>query len=664
LEKALVVNMSSGNKKFLYTALLIILILFYFLFRNIIFHFIVEHKINGISKKFNLQIHLSKSEMYGLKSVRLNDLIIVSESSDTLLRCEKIELNPGIFKTIFGHLQLHSLYIRGLDASMNSNLLQLWFNRHKNDTLISTEKISRAGYASVLLQLESQLFVTIPQEIKIIDASFIYRRDSLFSLVKCPHFEYRKSFFEGSFVMQDNISVQPFIIQGALEKDNHTLKILISQDGRGQVKIPYLGPRWKASLAFDSLLLQISFTMANSDLIKIDGEAFTKNLFISHKQISPEPVLVKEAHFVFHSRSSQTYVELDSTSLINFNGFSFSPYVRYERSPERVLRLAILRKEFPAQSLIDAFPKGLFLNFRGMQLSGEMIYSLRSILDFDQPDSVKFNSKLEGKSLVINHFGQTDFRLINETFMHDVYEDDQKVASFLVGDENPDFVKLDEISSFLKFSVLTSEDGGFFYHKGFSEDAFRESIAANLKEQRFARGGSTITMQLVKNVFLSHNKTISRKLEEALIVWLIENLHLVSKERLFEIYLNIIEWGPGIYGIKSAATFYFKKLPRDLNLKESIYLSAIIPRPKGFRYFFDQNGELKPFMAKYYKLVSDIMLRRNQITEADTTGLNIHMNLVGPAKFMLQSPDTLRIDSLMILPMQDRLPAYATPPEK
>jgi hypothetical protein len=653
--------MSPVQKKILYIVILAGLFLFYFLCRNIVFHFIIEHKIKGIKQRYNLEVHLGKSQMYGLKSIRFNGLEVISETGDTLLLAENIELNPGIFRILFGHIQIHSLFIKGLDARMNSNLLELWLNRHKKDTLISTDKITASGYANTLSQLESQLFVTIPRDIVILDASFRYRRDSLFSLVRCEQFRYGRSVFEGSFLMQDNVSNQPFVINGALDKDHHNLKILISQMGHSQVKLPYLGPRWQAILAFDSLFLQTSFKKINNDLIEIDGEVSSKNLLASHKQISPESVIIKEASFLFHSRATQNYIELDSSSIINFNGFSFSPYARYEQSPEPILSFAILQKEFLAQSLIDAFPKGLFLNFRGMQASGKMIFSLRSTLDFNQPDSVKFNSKLESKSLAINHFGQTDFRLINETFLHDVYEDDRKVVSFLVGPENPDFAKLDDISSFLRFSVLTSEDGGFFFHRGFSEDAFRESIAANLKEHRFARGGSTLTMQLVKNVFLNHQKTISRKLEEALIVWMIENLHLVSKERLFEIYLNIIEWGPGIYGIKNASAYYFKKLPKDLTIKESIYLSAIIPRPKGFRYFFDKNGELKPFMADYYKIVSDIMLRRNQIADIDTLGLNIHLNLSGSAKFMLQSPDTMRIDSLLILPIQDRIPAYVAP---
>src|SRR5664279_2476881 len=114
----------------------------------------------------------------------------------------------------------------------------------------------------------------------------------------------------------------------------------------------------------------------------------------------------------------------------------------------------------------------------------------------------------------------------------------------------------------------------------------------NIKERRFARGGSTITMQLVKNVFLNRNKTIARKLEEILLVWLIENQQLCSKERMFEVYLNIIELGPHIYGANEAAHFYFKKDASKLNLQESIFLASIIPKPKWFMYSFDKSGNL------------------------------------------------------------------------
>jgi hypothetical protein len=332
------------------------------------------------------------------------------------------------------------------------------------------------------------------------------------------------------------------------------------------------------------------------------------------------------------------------------NRFKFSPYFKFRRDTSSKVTIAFTKSEFEAQDFFNSLPSGLFNNFDGMQARGRLEYQMRLSLDFGNPEGVTFYSDLQNKGFSIAKYGVTDFRIMNGSFYHEVYDYGQLVARFQVGPENFDFVPLNEISPYLRYSILTSEDGDFFYHHGFNMDAFRESIAKNVKEKRFARGGSTISMQLIKNVFLNRKKTISRKIEEALIVWMIENQRLVSKERMFEVYLNIIEWGPGIYGIKPAAWFYFKKQPQDLNLSESIYLTSIIPRPKGFRYMFDKDGKLRDFLNPYYKLLSEIMVRRNQILPEDTINLKPIKGLAGEAKKFLEKSDTTRIeDSLFFI---------------
>ena len=209
----------------------------------------------------------------------------------------------------------------------------------------------------------------------------------------------------------------------------------------------------------------------------------------------------------------------------------------------------------------------------------------------------------------------------------------------------PDFRPISKIPAFLQSSVLTSEDPSFFQHRGFLEDAFRESIVTDIKEKRFARGGSTISMQLVKNVFLSRQKTIARKLEEALLVWLIENQNLVTKERMFEVYLNIIEWGPLIYGANEASRFYFRKDVSRLTLAESIFLASIIPRPKWFKYSFDETGHLRESQVGYFKLLSEKMVTRGLITQHDYDRFIPDVELKGPAKLMLKKNDSIPADS-------------------
>ena len=143
-------------------------------------------------------------------------------------------------------------------------------------------------------------------------------------------------------------------------------------------------------------------------------------------------------------------------------------------------------------------------------------------------------------------------------------------------------------------------------------------------------------MQLVKNVFLSRNKTIARKLEEALIVWLIENQGLSSKERMYEVYLNLIEWGPMIYGANEASRYYFNKDASRLTLAEAIFMASIIPRPKWFKYSFDENGHLRESNAGFYQLVSGKMLAKGWITSQDIEKLIPDVELKGPAKLLLK----------------------------
>ncbi|MFO1518989.1 MAG: monofunctional biosynthetic peptidoglycan transglycosylase [bacterium] len=137
---------------------------------------------------------------------------------------------------------------------------------------------------------------------------------------------------------------------------------------------------------------------------------------------------------------------------------------------------------------------------------------------------------------------------------------------------------LSEISKNLQEAVLIGEDDAFFEHEGIDTEAIKESIELNLKKKRFVRGGSTLTQQLAKNLYLSPSKNPYRKLKEILIALFMEKM--LTKQRILELYLNLIEWGKGIYGAEAASQFYFKKPASELSAEEAAYLSAIIPNPE------------------------------------------------------------------------------------
>jgi hypothetical protein len=330
------------------------------------------------------------------------------------------------------------------------------------------------------------------------------------------------------------------------------------------------------------------------------------------------------------------YIELDRPTRISFNKLSFHPYLRFDSGPAKQLTLEIDRTAFKADDFFSSLPAGLFTRLAGIRTIGELAYRLSFFIDFARPDSLRLESDLEKRGFKIERFGEVDFRAVNGPFLYTVYEKDRARRTFMVGPENPDFRALEEISPFLRNAVLISEDGAFFEHKGFLLEHIRKSIAVNLKERRFVRGASTITMQLVKNLYLERQKTIARKLEEMIITWLIEENRLVTKERIYEIYLNVIEWGPGMNGAQEAARFYFQKDAEDLTLAEAIFMASIIPRPNHFMYSFDEEQRPRPWLKAYYSDVSYKMLKREMINQQDFDALIPDIRLKGPARFMLE----------------------------
>lgn len=300
-----------------------------------------------------------------------------------------------------------------------------------------------------------------------------------------------------------------------------------------------------------------------------------------------------------------------------------------------------------ANSFFNSLPHGLFNTLEGIKVNGNVEYNLNFDVNLNNPDSLIFESELKKSDFKIIEFGTENFNSLNGAFTYTAREKDRIMRVFVVGPENPMYTPLASISPLLVNCVLTAEDGTFYFHKGFNEEAFRQSIATNIKEKRFARGGSTISMQLVKNVFLNRNKTISRKVEEALIVWLIENNRLVSKERILEVYLNIIEWGPGVYGIGEAARFYFSKTPAELSLEESIFLSSIIPRPKYFKYSFNNDGTVKDYLKNYFLLVAGRLQKKEIITQLELDMLQFQVQLNGPARDLVVPTDSIPPDTLI-----------------
>ena len=178
------------------------------------------------------------------------------------------------------------------------------------------------------------------------------------------------------------------------------------------------------------------------------------------------------------------------------------------------------------------------------------------------------------------------------------------------------FVPLHHISPYMVRAIMTTEDGSFFTHSGFNFTAIRHAVEANLEAGRYVRGASTISMQLAKNLFLDRDRVLSRKLQEVALVWLMESVADVPKERMLEVYLNIIEFGPGIYGIHEASVYYFGKRPDALTVAEAAWLVSIVPNPKRFHQYYDR-GEITPYWFRRMSRYVRAMYNRDRISEEE-----------------------------------------------
>jgi monofunctional biosynthetic peptidoglycan transglycosylase len=169
---------------------------------------------------------------------------------------------------------------------------------------------------------------------------------------------------------------------------------------------------------------------------------------------------------------------------------------------------------------------------------------------------------------------------------------------------NQKWVPMSAISPYLVKAVLIGEDDKFWSHEGFDYEAMQKALEKDIKAKKFKLGGSTISQQLSKNLYLSPSKNPLRKIREAIITWRMENA--LSKKRILELYLNIAEWGDrGIFGIEAASRAYFGKSASALGPEEAARLAAVLPNPRKFNPLGNSR-----YVVHRSSLIYNIMVRR------------------------------------------------------
>ena len=577
-----------------------------FLSRGVLLRYVADKRIAAWSARYDIGITYASLRMPSLSAVRVEGLSVVPARRDTLLRLASAEVKVDFFSLLRGDISIREVDTEGLECTFMkqgtvSNYDFLFRSPEKKR--VASDAGASLGYADRIDRALGLLFRLLPEDAVMRRTVLIGERDSLRTRFYMPELVLDNRVYVSDIEVTEGDMRGKWHVEGALDCGMRSVKGSLASAEQGKrVVMPYVRPHYGAAVAFDSVAFSLAQMKPEGGCQLLKGHAEVSGLEVHHAALSPDTIDLNRGKIDYALRAGERFVELDSASTVCFNRLSFHPFVRAEKEGRWHFTASIHRPPFPAQDLFASLPAGLFRHLQGIQVSGELSYDLRADIDFNRLDSLEFSSDLRGHGFRITRMGTTDLARMSGEFEYTAYEHDQPVRTFSIGPSNPGFRPLSRISPLL----------------------------------RFARGGSSITMQLVKNVFLNRHKNIARKLEEALIVWLIESQRLTSKERMYEVYLNIIEWGPMVYGAAEASRFYFEKEPEDLSVSEAIFLASIIPKPKHFRSVFNPDATLRENQLEYYRVIARRLAAKGLMTEEEAETFRPDVQVKGEARRLLK----------------------------
>ncbi|MEQ1732324.1 MAG: biosynthetic peptidoglycan transglycosylase [Bacteroidia bacterium] len=610
-----------------------------YLLRQRIVNYYYFKKINSIEQRYAIKIVSDSLRINNLSTAQLNYIYIIPKGNDTLFTAQNLNVSIDVNSLVLSRkISVKNIVLSNLAVNMVTN------GKQSNYSFLTDKKTNDSTSASTAYNVRianyiDKLFDILPTTMQAQHLQVNYTHPTLKLGYTMDTLKINNGTIVG--VLNEDFSGNTWSVNGKIDKYNKRGNVaLTSYANNADVYIIEKLTHVKCNFKKAEIALNNSTT--SDQLTTLDVALGVTDLSVAHYRLSTTPILVQHATTNAQLSITPTSLGIDSTSIATVNGLVFKPYARITMRPVKQYELGVNVPVTTANNFIHALPQAMFSNFGGMQCSGNLGYRMQFKLNAALPDSCTFDSRMIAQDVKITKMGVTDFSKINGAFAHAIYEKEVFMRSIIIGASNPNFYNLESISPYVQQAIMTSEDGSFMWHKGFNEGAFRKSIAQNYKERRFARGGSTISMQLVKNVFLSRNKTVSRKAEEALIVWCIENLHISNKKRMYEVYMNSIEFGPNVYGIGEASQFYFAKKPSALSLNESIFLSCIVPKPKAFMYYFDAQGKLNTYLEPHFQFIARILHHKGVITENEMNDVHANVTIVGNAKrYLKHSSDTL-----------------------
>ncbi|MGB5546177.1 MAG: transglycosylase domain-containing protein [Polyangiales bacterium] len=370
-----------------------------------------------------------------------------------------------------------------------------------------------------------------------------------------------------------------------------------------------------------TLSAELELAASSREQISIEGSLGLRELALSSERIAAKPVeninLDLGGKGVWYPGERLLQIERGQVRMgkvrVLIDG-------EVERTPEHY-RIDLSAKLPPTRcnDVIGAIPEDVLGSLSRFQWSGNWSALTQVSLD---------SRELEATELLIRVRNLCQFERtprwvrverFQEPFRHRAIEPDETVFEMRTGPGTPNWVAFADISPFMPAAAISHEDGAFYEHGGFAPWAIRDALVRNLQEGRYVVGASTISMQLAKNLYLQREKTIARKVQEVILTWWLENA--LNKDEILELYLNVIEYGPAVYGLRHAAAYYFGRNPIDLSPAESAFLACILPSPKRYHISYERGALSRSMRSKMRRLLEHMAKRERIGIEALEYGL-------------------------------------------
>ena len=361
-----------------------------------------------------------------------------------------------------------------------------------------------------------------------------------------------------------------------------------------------------------TLSAELELGARSSEQMSIEGSLRLRELALASERIAPAPIehvnLDVAGKGIWRPEDRLLQIERGQVRM-------GKTQVLIEGEIERTsdyYRVDLIAKLPPTRcgDVVEAIPEDVLGSLAQFEWSGNWSALTRISLDSRDLEATELLIRVRNLCRFESRPEWVRVERFQEPFRHRAVEPDETVFEMRTGPGTPNWVAFADISPFMPAAVVSHEDGAFYDHGGFAPWAIRDALVRNLREGRYVVGASTISMQLAKNLYLQREKTIARKVQEVILTWWLENA--LNKDEILELYLNVIEYGPSVYGLRNAAAYYFGREPIALSPAESAFLACMLPSPKTYHVSYER-GALSRSMESRMKRLLEHMAKRQRI---------------------------------------------------